>query len=114
MLQNAQVARGCGPFVRKTTGDLARGGTSTEVNSHEDLTARRVRKSSHHGIERRQLFIGFQDQTGSTSQMVSSSRTGPIGSQTAIISGVWCATSLDLPSFHTKYSMKSSRCFRIS
>lgn len=53
VLQNAQVARGCGPFVRKTTGDLARGGASTEVYSHENLTACRVRKSGHHGIERR-------------------------------------------------------------
>src|SRR5262245_20847314 len=53
-------------------------------------------------IQRLQLLFGVQ--RSSTSQMRRSARTGPIGSHTAITSGVWCATSDALPSFHTKYS----------
>jgi hypothetical protein len=48
-----------------------------------------MRERSDDGVERRELLCGALRQIGSTSQIVSSSRIGPIGSHTAITSGVW-------------------------
>ncbi len=103
-----------GPLVRKAPGDLAGGGRAAKVDRQEDLSPRWVCQRGDDGVERRQFFSRICGQSGSTSQIVSSSSTGPMGSQTAMISGVWCATSLALPSFHTKYSMNCTRSLRMS
>jgi hypothetical protein len=102
------------PFVGKATGDLARRGRAAKVNRQQDLSPRRVRQRGDDGVERRQLLARIFGQSRSTSQIVSSSSTGPIGSHTAMTSGVWCATSLAWPSFHSKYSMNCSRPLRTS
>ena len=114
VLEDAQVPCRRRPLVRKTTGDLPRGGRAAKVDRHEDLPPRRVCQRGDDGVECRQFLGSIVCQAGSTSQIVSSSSTGPIGSHTAMTSGVWCATSLDLPSFQTKYSMNCSRCLRMS
>jgi hypothetical protein len=58
------------------------------VDRQQDLAACWVRERGHHGVEGRQLLIRRERQTGSTSQMVNSSSTGPMGSHTAMTSGV--------------------------
>lgn len=73
--------------MREATGNLASTGGATKVNRHEDLSPGRMRQRSHDDVERRQLLRCIDGQSGSTSQMVSSSSTGPIGSQIAMISG---------------------------
>ena len=104
VFEHTQMPRGGGPLVLEASGDLARGRNApAKVNGKQNLTARRVRERRDHLVECFELFVRFQ--AGSTSQMVSSSSTGPIGSQTAMTSGVWCATSDARPSFHWKYSM---------
>ena len=103
-----------GPLVCKAAGDLAGGGRAAKVNRQKDLSPRRVRQRGDDDVERRQFLGGCFGQSGSTSQIVNSSSTGPIGSHTAMISGVWCATSLELPSFQTKYSMNCTRFLRMS
>lgn len=108
------MARRRGPLVREPTGDLSRGGGAAKMDRQQDLSPRRVRQRGNNGVERRQLLVRFQCQRGSASQIVSSSSTGPIGSHTAMTSGVWCAMSLALPFFQTKYSMNCSRCLRMS
>jgi hypothetical protein len=76
------------PFVREAAGDLAGGGLATEVDRQKDLPARGVSQSGYHGVEGRQFLGRVLRQSCSTSQIVSSSKTGPIGSQTAMTSGV--------------------------
>src|SRR5215813_268860 len=103
LLEDAQVPRGGGPLVRKACGDGAgRDVASAKVNRQQDLSPRRMPQRGDDLIQRLQLLFGGQ--RSSTSQMRRSASTGPIGSHTAITSGVWCATSDALPSFHTKYS----------
>jgi hypothetical protein len=90
-LQDAQMPRGRGPFVREAARDLARRRlAAAEVHGEQDLAACGVRESGHYGVEQRQPLprIFGETQTGSTSQIVSCSRTGPIGSHTAMTSGV--------------------------
>lgn len=101
------------PLVREATRDFTRRGGPTKVNGHEDLSPRRMGQRGNDGVERRKLLTRVA-QSGSTSQIVISSSTGPIGSHTAMTSGVWCATSLASPFFQTKYSMNCSRCLRTS
>lgn len=67
------------PLVRKSTGDFTCGGATAEVNREQDLPARRVRQRGDDGIQGSQHIGSVECQTGSTSQIVSSSRTGPIG-----------------------------------
>jgi hypothetical protein len=76
------------PFVRKTPRDLAGGRRAAQMDRQQDLPPRRVRQRGDDGVERRELLGCILCQTGSTSQIVSSSSTGPIGSHTAITSGV--------------------------
>jgi hypothetical protein len=59
------------------------------VDRQEDLPPRRMRQRGDDVVERRQFLGRIQRQSCSTSQIVSSSSTGPIGSHTAMISGVW-------------------------
>ena len=93
------MARRGGPPVLEPAGNLARGGDpAAEVEREQDLPPGGVRKGRDDLIERFEPFV--RSQVGSTSQMVSSSSTGPMGSQTAMTSGVWCAVSDALPSFH--------------
>ncbi len=67
--------------------DLARRrNAAPEVEREQDLTAGGVRDGGDDLLEGLELLMRVQ--AGSTSQMVSSSSTGPIGSQTAITSGV--------------------------
>lgn len=72
----------------EAAGDLARRRLAPEMDRQEDLAARRVCQPGDDGVERRQLLGGAIGQIGSTSQIVMSSSTGPIGSQTAMTSGV--------------------------
>jgi len=74
--------------VGKTTGDFASSSRSAEMDRQKDLSPRRVRQRGDDGVERRQLLGRNFRQSGSTSQIVISSSTGPIGSQTAMTSGV--------------------------
>ena len=74
--------------------NLARGrGAAAEVERQQDLPSRGMRDRTHDLVESRQLLDRRQRglaglQTASTSQMVKSSSTGPIGSHTDITSGV--------------------------
>lgn len=77
------------PLVREATGDLAGRRGPAKVDRQQDLPSRWVRQRGDDGVERRQLLVRFQCQSGSASQIVSSSSTGPIGSHTAMTSGVW-------------------------
>jgi hypothetical protein len=88
MFEHTQVPRRRGPFVREAAGDLARGGLAAKMDRQQDLPPRWVCQRGDHGVERRQLLCRVLLQIGSTSQIVSSSSTGPIGSHTAMISGV--------------------------
>jgi hypothetical protein len=96
LFEHLKVTGGRRPRVFEARGDLARrGAAAAEVQRQQDLTSRRVRDGVDHRIERGQLLCGSQRwvalrtlQSGSTSQMVSSSSTGPIGSHTAITSGI--------------------------
>jgi len=87
VLEDAEVARGRGPLVLEARGDLtcSRDAT-TKMERQQDLPAGGVRQSKDDLLERFELFLRVQ--AGSTSQMVSSSSTGPMGSQTAMTSGV--------------------------
>jgi len=114
VFEHAQVPSGRRPLVRETPGDFPRSRGTAEVDGHEDLSPRWVGQRGDDGIQSRKLGFCVEGQSGSTSQMVSSSNTGPMVSHTAMTSGVWCAVSLDLPSFQTKYSMNCSRCLRMS
>jgi len=86
-LEHSQVARGGWPSVGEATRKLARGRRpAAKVKREEDLPTGWVRERLDHLVERLELVLGVQ--TSSTSRMVSSSSTGPMGSQTAMISGV--------------------------
>lgn len=88
VFEDPQVTRGRRPLVLEALGDLARGRDATaEMKREQDLTPRRMREGGDDLIECFELLVRVQ--TGSTSQMVSSSSTGPMGSQTAMTSGVW-------------------------
>jgi hypothetical protein len=76
------------PLVREPTGDLASGGGTAKMNRQKDLSPRRVCQRGDDGVERRKLLFRTFGQSGSTSQIVNSSSTGPIGSHTAMTSGV--------------------------
>jgi hypothetical protein len=87
VLEDAQVARGRRPLVLEARGDLTGSrDAATEVERQQDLPASGVREREDDLLERFELFLRVQ--AGSTSQMVSSSSTGPMGSQTAMTSGV--------------------------
>lgn len=87
VFEHAQMARGRWPRVRKAFGDVTcRRYPIAKMEREQDLSPRRVRDRRDNLIERFELLFGVQ--TGSTSQIVSSSSTGPIGSHTAITSGV--------------------------
>jgi hypothetical protein len=88
VLEDAQVACRRRPLVSKATGDLAGRRLAAEVDRQEDLPPSRVRQRGNDGIECRQLRAGVFGQSCSTSQIVMSSSTGPIGSHTAMTSGV--------------------------
>jgi len=53
ILEDAQVTRRRGPFMRKATGDLAGGGRAAKVDRQKDLSPRRVRQRGDDGVERR-------------------------------------------------------------
>lgn len=85
------MTRGRGPLVLEARRNLTgRGEAAAEVHGEQDLTSRRMRERRDYLVQRFELgFSGkIGGQTGSTSQIVSSSRTGPIGSHTAMTSGV--------------------------
>ena len=87
LLEHAQVARSRGPLVLEAAGDLARGGDATpKMKREQDLASGRMREGRDDLVERFEFLLRVQ--AGSTSQMVSSSSTGPMGSQTAMTSGV--------------------------
>lgn len=93
------MARRRRPLVLEAARDLtSRGHSTAEVECEQDLPTRGMSECGDYLVERFELLFGIQ--AGSTSQMVSSSSTGPIGSHTAITSGVWCAMSDASPSFH--------------
>ena len=81
------MARRCGPLVLEARGDLAcRRDTAAQMQREQDLPTGGVCQRGNNLIERFELLLSVQ--AGSTSQIVSSSSTGPIGSQTAMTSGV--------------------------
>ena len=81
------MARRRWPLVLEARGDLARSrDTAPEMQRQQDLPARGVCEGLDDLVERFELLLRVQ--AGSTSQMMSSSSTGPIGSQTAMTSGV--------------------------
>lgn len=87
VFEHAQVARRGGPAVLETFREVTGGGGApAKVEREQDLTAGGVGDRRNDPIERFELLL--RGQTGSTSQMVSSSSTGPIGSHTAMTSGV--------------------------
>jgi len=86
--QHTEVARGGRPFVRKPARNLTGGRRSAKVNRQQDLSPRGMGQRGDHGVESREFLGRVVDQSGSTSQIVNSSSTGPIGSQMAMISGV--------------------------
>jgi hypothetical protein len=114
VLEHTQVTGRRRPFVGKATGNFACSRLTAEMDSQKDLPSSRVRQAGYNGVKRREFRGGAIRQSGSTSQIVSSSSTGPIGSHTAMTSGVWWAISLARPSFHTKCSMNCSRRLRMS
>ena len=87
VFEHAQVTRRGRPFVFEARCDVTRARrAAAKVNGEQDLSPRRVSQRGDDHIECFELL--FRVQTGSASQMVSSSSTGPIGSQTAMTSGV--------------------------
>lgn len=117
MFESAEVTRRGGPRVLEAGGELPRRrGAPSKVKRQQDLSTRRMRqgvddtiehlelrqrRKGRRGVRRPGLGSGLPRlQSSSTSQITSSSSTGPIGSHTAITSGVWCARSDACPSFH--------------
>jgi hypothetical protein len=88
VFEDPQVPRRRRPLVREATRDFTRGRGAPKMNRQKDLSPRRVRQRGDDSVERRKLVGCVVVQSGSTSQIVSSSSTGPIGSHTAMISGV--------------------------
>jgi hypothetical protein len=76
------------PLVRETPSHFSCGRGPAEVDRHENLSPRWVSQRGDDGIQSSKFSFRVEGQSGSTSQMLSSSKTGPMGSQTAMTSGV--------------------------
>lgn len=93
IFEHEEVPGRGGPRVLEAGRQLAgRCGASSKMKREQDLSTRGVRDGVQHLVEGGELRDRRQRrwrrQTGSTSQIVSSSRTGPMGSHTDITSGV--------------------------
>lgn len=89
----------------ESVGDRARGHRAAdEVNRQQDLASGRVRQRIDNDIQRGKFCGGIQGQpAASTGVSLASDRlssTLPIGSQTAMTSGVWWAIDDAASSFH--------------
>jgi hypothetical protein len=80
VFENAQVTGRRGPFVGETTGDFACRRLASKMDRQKNLSSRRMCQPGDNGVQRRQFLGGVICQSCSTSQIVSSSRTEPMGS----------------------------------
>src|SRR5262249_27860811 len=102
LLEHVKVPRRGRPRAREARRDIAGGHRpAAEGDGEQDLTARRVRERLEHGFERLEPGLRVECQwSGSRLTSFMPSSSGPMGSHTAMTSGVWCAMPDASSSFH--------------